>query len=103
MSFDFHLFNSIRFLPKETKEELRSINEESYKGRGSGAINAKIIYDWLVKHGYKEPEDEDFSLSRIKDFINPNKHFEEYYPERIPEQQDDEEELKQLEMRLIKE
>ena len=50
-----------------------------------------------MKHGYREPPDpEDFSLSYIKDFIS-DIFYGEYFPERIP-QQDDEEELKQLEI-----
>ena len=95
MSLDRTLHFFIQELPKDTKEEiLRSINREPYQGKGSAGKNAKIIFDWPKKNGYNPPPNRKYTVDHSKDFIidirNP------YYPERIPEQ-DNEEEHKQLE------
>ena len=97
MSFIFPLFYFVQSLPKETKEEIiTSINKEPFISSGSASKNANIIYQWLKENDY-QPPNEDYSLEHVKDFIT-EKLFGDYFPERIPQQQDDEEELKQLEI-----
>ena len=95
MSLDSRLHFYIQSLPKEAKEEvIRSINKKTL--RGSAAKNAKIILEYFKEHGYRQPLIQDYSVDHIKEFISETL-FGEYFPERIP-QQDDEEELKQLEL-----
>ena len=97
MSLDSRLHFYIQELPKETKLELlSSINKEPYDGPGSAGKNAKTIFNWLKNHGYKQPSKIDSNtLDHIREFISETL-YGEYFPERIPE--DDEEELRQLEI-----
>ena len=76
------------------KDIIQRIGKTYSTGRGSFQSNVKTIVDYLSANDFRPPYTENH-LNEFIDYLT-QPQFEEYFEERIPEQEDDENELQQL-------
>ena len=93
-----NLDNLLYSLPKESKREIiQFIGKEYNSKRGNFQANIKTIRDYLIQNDFRPPYTEENlwnHLHYLKDL--PNQH-EEFFEERVPNQDDTEDEIKELE------
>ena len=86
----------IQSLNSETKQDIiKRIGKSYYTGRGSFQVNVQTIVDYLHRNDFRPPYTEEHLNEFINYLLEPQ--YEEYFEERMPQQEDNDNEIEQLE------